>query len=266
MAGTARTDKFLLSTATIMVGPLADLHKFQPSTHSIGLVKNFTITSDPAYVELTQGIKNNIVMSVRNQDGIKASCEVYEYTARNLAYGAGLDASGPSYDPMPDMWASSASVAAASSSIEVASDITTDLGAGDYIFLQDGIDDAVHIAKVLTAVYATTKTTITVATGYETPPTKIWPIGTRIGKIKRVDLGGISFQPELAVKVVGILPKDNSPFTILLPKVKITKGMSVGFQTDNFGNLPFEFTPYAGVPTDPMYPFYGEAAAVLFPR
>ncbi|CCV12935.1 hypothetical protein [Mesorhizobium sp. STM 4661] len=266
MAGTARTDRFLLSTATVMVGALADLHSFQPNTHSIGLVKNFTLTSDPGYVELTQGIKNTVVMSIRNQDGIKAACEVYEYTVRNLAYAAGLDASGVSFDPMPAMWISSGAAAPAAVVITVASDITSNLAAGDYIFLQDGIDDSVHIAKVLTAVFATATTTITFATGYGVPAGKTFPIGTRIGKIKRIDLGGVQVQAEMAVKVVGILPKDNSPFTILLPRVKITKGLSVGFQTDNFGNLPFEFTPYAGVPTDPMYPFYGEAAAVLFPR
>jgi hypothetical protein len=266
MAGTAQTKSFLLSSATVMVGPQADLHKLNPAEHSIGLVKNFTMNADPTFVELTQGLKNHIVMSVKNGEGIRCSMEVYEYTLRNLAYAAGFDASGAGYDPVDTIWVTSAAIAT-NTVVEVASDITTDLAAGDYVFLQNGYDDKVHIAKVASAVFATSKTTVTFATGYETPVGASFPIGSRLGKVKKLEMGnGTNVQPELAAKIVGLLPKDNAPFTILLPRMKISKGFGVAFQTDNFGNLPFEFTPYAGTPEDPFYAEYGESVAVLFPR
>ncbi|WP_454287260.1 hypothetical protein [Rhizobium arsenicireducens] len=264
MAGAAKTKNFLLSTATVMVGPPADLHKLNPAEHSLGLVKNFQMTADPTYVELTQGVKNSVVMSVKNSDGVKCSMEVYEYTLRNMGYAAGLDASGVSFDSIETMWLASSAFAA--NAIEVSTDISLLLATGDYIFMQNGLDDKVHIAKVASVVFATAKTTITLAAGYEPAVTSLFPIGTRIGKVKRVDVGATDVQPEFAAKIVGLLPKDNAPFTILLPKIKITKGLGVAFQTDNFGNLPFEFTPYSGVSTDPFYSEYAEACAVLFNR
>lgn len=266
MAGNAKTKSFLLSTATVMVGPAADLHKLNPAEHSLGLVKNFQLTADPTYIELTQGLKNSVVMSVKNADGVKCSMEIYEYTVRNLGYAAGLDASGVSFDTNSEMWLASAAYAPAGKTIEVNSDISAKLTAGDYIFMQNGVDDKVHIAKIASAVFAATKTTITLAAGYEPAATVTFPIGTRIGKVKRIDVGNSDVQPEFAAKIVGLLPVDNAPFTILLPKIKITKGLGVAFQTDNFGNLPYEFTPYSGVETDPFYSEYENACAVLFAR
>lgn len=266
MAGNAKTKDFLLSSATVMVGAPADLHKLNPTEHSIGLVKNFQMTADPTYVELTQGLKNTVVMSVKNSDGVKCSMEVYEYTLRNMGYAAGLDASGVSFDSITDMWLASSAYESTGKTMKVNTDITSDLAAGEYIFVQNGLDDKVHIAKVASVAFATTESTITFATGYEPSATAAFPIGSRIGKVKRIDVGGADVQPEFAAKIVGLLPKDNAPFTILLPKVKITKGLGVAFQTDNFGNLPFEFTPYAGVDTDPFFGEYGSAAAILFNR
>ncbi|TIT61156.1 MAG: hypothetical protein E5W90_32965, partial [Mesorhizobium sp.] len=74
MAGNAKTNKFLLSTATVMLGALADLHKLNPAEHSIGLVKNFQLTGEAQFTELTQGIRNAVVMSVRTGEGLKTSC------------------------------------------------------------------------------------------------------------------------------------------------------------------------------------------------
>lgn len=266
MAGNAKTKNFLLSTATVMVGPPADLHKLNPAEHSIGLVKNFQMTADPTYVELTQGVKNTVVMSIKNADGVRASMEVYEYTLRNLGYAAGLDASGVSFDSVDTIWLASAAYETVGKTVKVSTDISSDLSTGDYIFLQNGLDDKVHIAKVATVAFASGSTTITLAAGYEPAAAVGFPIGSRIGKVKRMDVGANDVQPEFAAKVVGLLPKDNAPFTILIPKIKITKGLSLAFQTDNFGNMPFEFTPYSGVATDPFYAEYGEAAAVLFAR
>lgn len=266
MAGNAKTKNFMLSTATVMIGAPADLHKLNPVDHSIGLVKNFQMTSDPTFVELTQGLKNSVVMSVKNSDGVKASMEVYEYTVRNLGYAAGLDASGVSFDQAEDIWLAAGAYQTAGKTITVSTDISSKVAVGDYVFLQNGLDDKVHIAKLATVAFATGTTTLTIAAGYEPAATAAFPIGTRIGKVKRIDIGASDVQPEFAAKIVGLLPKDNAPFTILLPKIKITKGLGIAFQSDNFGNLPFEITPFAGVSTDPFFSEYGSAAGVLFAR
>ncbi len=265
MAGLAKTKSFMLSTATVMIGPAEDLHQLNPDEHSIGLVKNLQLTADPQFIELTQGINNAVVMSMKNAEGIRVSMEVYEYTLRNLAYAAGLDASGTDFDPMDDIWVTSGAVTA-NNEVTVATDLTPNLAPGDFIFIQNGLDDKVHIAKVAEATNGTGNTTITFAAGYETPSSATFPAGSRVGKVRQVKVGGTTQQPEMGVKIVGLLPKDIAPFTIYLPKAKITRGLGVAFQSDNFGNLPFELTPYAGVPGDPLYGEYGEAVAVLFPR
>lgn len=261
--GIAKTSAFMLSTATVMLGPVADLHKLNALDHSIGLVKNFQMTADPQYIELTQGISNNVVMSVKNAEGIKASMEVYEFSNRNLAYAAGLDGSGVAFDQAAAPVAISA--ASTSTTLKVGSDITTEYAVGDYIFAQKGLEDVVHIGKVKTIAFATGTTTITLETGFEIPASLSFGVGDRIGKVKKISVGGQTFQTELAAKIVGILPKDGKPFTIMLPKVKVTKGLSAAFQSDNFSNMPFEFTPYAGLPGDPFYAEYGAASAILFP-
>lgn len=262
MAGYAKTKQVMLSTATVMVGKPEDLHKLNPAEHSLGLVKNFQITADPTYVELTQGIKNTTVMSVKNSDGVRCSMEVYEYTAQNLAYGGGLDGSVDTLKTVDTIWLASAAYDDTAHTISVDGLTAGDLEPGDYIFMQTGFNDHVHIARIASV----TDDKLTLAAGYEPSDTMTFPIGTRVGKVHRLDIGGEDVQPEFAAKVVGFLPVDKTPFTILLPKIKITKGLGISFQSDNFGNLPFEFTPYGGVPTDPFYSHYGEAAAILFPR
>lgn len=266
MPGTAKTSQFLLSTATVMIGPLADLHNLNPAAHSVGLAKNFQMTFDPAYTELTQGITNNVVMSVRTAETIRASFEVYEYTLRNIAYAAGLDASGIGFDSASGLNLTTAPAAAAATTLTVSGDLTTTHPVGTYFFIQAGTDDQVHIAKVSAVTFAASNTTLTFA-GFPIPEGVTFPIGSRVGKVRKVEVGsGTLFQPELAAKIVGILPKNSEPFTILLPKVKVTRGMNIAFDAANFTNLPFELTPYAQTTSDPFYNEYAGASAILFPR
>jgi hypothetical protein len=267
MPGTAKTSSFMLSTATVMIGPKANLHSLTVADHSIGLVKNFTLTSDPAYVELTQGLRNSVVMSVRNSDGLKASMEVYEFTPSNLAYAAGLDGSVASFAPMQSLLTLFSAVASGATTAVVAGDQTGagKLAVGDYIFLQSGQTDVIHIAKISAIAYAAPNTTITFA-AFPVPTGVSFAVGDRLGEVSRIDIGGQTNQGDYGAKIVGLLPKDNTPFTILLPKVKITRGLSVAFASDNFSNMPFEMSPYSMTAADPFYADYGDAVAVLFPR
>lgn len=109
MSGDALTQAFMLGTATVMLGPQADVFDLQPSVHSIGLVKNYKMSAEPAYTKLTQGVKNTTVMSVLTSNVVRASMEVYEYTIKNLGYGLGLD--GFAVDPTTFVAAAAAAAA-----------------------------------------------------------------------------------------------------------------------------------------------------------
>ncbi|BCJ91780.1 hypothetical protein IZ6_25150 [Terrihabitans soli] len=256
MAGTARTDSFLLANATVMVGPMADLHKLQPDKHSLGLVKRFVVTADPTFVELTQGITNDVVMSVKNSHGLKASFEGYEFTSRNLAYAAGLDASGATFENASTILPLDAEVDSSDTTFVVNGDLDAEIDVGEFVYIQEA-DDKVHVVKASSVALNTGKTTIGIATGFSVPTGVTFAAGSKVAKANKVEIGGSVVQATLAAKVVGTLPKDGSPVVLLFPKIKITKGFSVSFDTENFSNLPFEFTPYAGVPGDPFYSTYG---------
>lgn len=259
MAGTAKTSQFVLSTATVMLGPVADLHKLTPATHSIGLVKNFTYTEDPEFKELTQGLNNDVVMSVKTGSGARAAMEVYEYTARNLAYAAGLDGSVVAYDPLTALFTTSAAPTGTTVTLSAA---PTGLTAGDYIFIQGGYDDLVHIGKI--ASIATN--TITLATTHAIPAGMTFPAASRVGKVLEISAGVDTLQATMAAKVTAIMPDTHLPVVLLFPKVKITRGLSVSFSSDNFSNMPFEFTPYASVMADPHYAEFGPRKFKMFTR
>jgi hypothetical protein len=263
MPGQAKTNGFLLSTATVCIGPMANLWDLNPTAHSIGLVKNFQSNSDPTLVELTQGIKNQPVMTVPTSDGLKVSFEVHEFTLRNMAYAAGLDGSGAGYNAIPTINLSTAQITAAATAIVVAGDVTASIAIGDWIYIQNGLDDYVHIAKVSLTAFST-NTTLTFA-GYAIPTGLTFPIGTRVGKIKPIEMGAALPQVDLCAKIFGIMPKDNRPIVIVYPKIRITKGFSLAFQSDNFAAMPWEFTPYPLVSTDTYYSEFGDAMMRLYP-
>lgn len=259
MAGEALTGKFMLGTATVMVGLPADMENFQPSTHSIGLVKNFSITSDPAYTELTHGKKNSIVASVMTSNPVRATMEVFEYTSRNLAYALGLDGS-----------VLSAPGAAVTSTV---TDVVTDgsptptstvslvsvtgFAINDWIMIQQGTEDRVIVRKVTAVTVGTNDLTVTPVVSQDISA------GATVTKVNKVDVGSKDEQPFLAAVIVGTLA-DESEVVIQIPKLRIVKGFHLAFQTDNFGNLPIEFTVYDQVSTDTHYADFAGASARIF--
>lgn len=254
MAGLAKTDRFQFSTASILVGPQADQLKLNSVDHSIGLVKNVIVDANPTSIELTQGLQNDVVFSANNSMQLKISAEVYEYTARNLAYGLSLDATSPSlFTTSPVPVALTAPVAAAATTLTVSSDVSAQFPAGSWAFLQEGTDDVVHLFKVTSSAFASTITTITF-TGYPVPTGMTFTTAAgRIGKVNKIDADPNASNASVAVRIIGNLVTDKRPIMLHFPKVKILKGFSMRFTSDGFGNLPFEFTPYTPVPTDPGY-------------
>lgn len=248
MAGEAKSQQFMLGTATVMIGPQSELFNLNPDEHSIGLVKNFSISGQPSYTELTQGVKNSVVFSVMTGNPVTATMEVYEHTSKNLAYGLGLD--GSTLDPITQSTTTNADVpanVAGSSSIPVGD--VANFAIGDWVQAAvPGANDKLLIAR-LKEVDAAGKT-LTISDDHKFDYEL--PAGTIVKKVNVVGIGSRSDQPFLAAKIVGDLA-DGTPVALLIPKVRITGGFTLAFKTDSFGNLPFKFQPYDLVSTDPFY-------------
>lgn len=274
MTGEARSAAFLLSEATVMIGPLASLWDLNPATHSIGLVKNFTMASNPAFTELTQGVKNSVVYSVLTRNQVTCGMEVYEFTAKNMAYGLGLDGSGMTLMPtgysLKSAINGSSAPGVTAATFDTDSDVTGNFDAGDWIAIQHPtLLDTVHIAKLSADATQTGTGTLTHTlnfTGFGVKTGVSFPAGSKIYKVTRLEVANGLQPPFLAAKVVGILPEESRPITLIVPKMKITKGFNLAFTSQNFGNLPFEFTPYDLLPADPNYSeFQNRGLAALFP-
>lgn len=251
MAGEAKTSSFMLGTATVMLGAQSELFDLNAEDHSIGLVKNFRMMGEPQYTELTQGVKNTIVYSVMTQNTIRASMEVFEYTSRNIAYSLGLEGGGMMAQTVNTTLSSPASASA--TSITVADE--TGFAVDDYVMIQDGSDDKVYVRKLSAVSAATLEFTQALP--------KAVPTGATVQKSNVIGIGSKEDQPFLAAKIVGTIA-DGTEIAILCPKIRVINGFSLGFTTEGFDNLPYEFTFYDLVGTDPFFAeFGGEQAKLL---
>lgn len=255
MAGEARTSEFLLTTATVMIGPQSKVMELNPSQHSVGLIKNVQATANMNFTELTQGINAQIVSSVNTTNQAKITGEVYEYTARNLAYAAGIDSSGTDYDPITDTFPLKTAITTGGASIALNTGDGAKWSAGDYGVIADTDNpDRLHVFKV----QSIATDTLTLATAYAMPTTMTFGTATTIiYRVHSIKVGAVARQPTFGCKLVGLLPESGQPITMIFPKVKITKGLSVNFQTNDFANMPFEFTPYSLVAADPFFADFG---------
>lgn len=246
MAGEARTTDFALGTATVMIGPQSKLLDLNVTNDSIGLVKNFTLTSEVGFTDLTQGTRNTVVYSVKTSDTLNASMEVYEMTGKNLTYGLGLDGSAISAQ------SANTTIAANTTANSNAIQLTANAGftANSWVMISPsnkGADDVIvrRIAN-LTGSNATLSANIV----------DVVPMGSKIKVVNNIAIGGWQEPPFLAAKIAGTLA-DGSIVTVLLPKIKITKGFTMAFNSENYGNLPYEFSVFDLVPTDPFYAEFG---------
>lgn len=245
MAGEALTSKFMLGTATLMLGPVADLFDLNVAEHSVGLAKNVTMKSTPGFIELTQGVKNNTVYSVMNSNKVMVTGEVYEYTSKNLAYSLGLDGSTLAPTTVSTSVTTAMALSSGSTDDAILCSTTTGFAAHDWVLIQVGNDDQVFVRKVVSV---EASTSITVDSGL---PVAL-PVGTTVKKSNIIGIGSKADQPFLSAKIVGTIA-DGSEVAILIPKVRITSGASLAFKTDAYDNIPMELTVYDLVATDPNY-------------
>lgn len=260
MAAAPKTNQFMIGDATIMVGPMASVFDLMPDKHGLGLTKNLAVKVETGSVDLTAGISQTPVFSVQNQFNPMASCEVYEYTARNLAYGLGLDASGTAYDAAltPGPFSLATPAAAASTSVALATGAGAGFAIGDWVILQQS-EDYVFAAKVVS------KATDTLTIDRAIPAGLTFAVATTTVYEAR-SIAAVGGQNNfMSVKAVAIMPKDKRPIPILFPKVRITRGFDLSMGSSDYSNLPFEFQPFPLTPEDALYSAFapGEVFKVL---
>jgi len=249
------TNQFNIGISTLMIGPMDKVLELTPEEHSIGLIKNFTITAETNEVTLTQGIRNTQVDSQVTGNTIQMTTEVYEYTAKNIAYAAQL--AGENFSLTGNYKLKTAVTGGVSATTvvlkEVPASAQADLSAGDTIALQCTSTkdyDKIWLGKVASAPTWTADSqdenigdlsitlTAAIPSGWE------FAAGDSVFYVNLIPVGSDEPQPYYGVKIVGILPNGNEPFTIICPKAKITGGFNISFTTDNYGNMPFQLTPY----------------------
>lgn len=248
-AGLAKTNYFLLSTATVMIGAMDELHDLNPTEHGIGLVKNFTMSSEPAYTELQQGVKGSVVFSVMTANPVKATMEVFEYTGKNLSYALGLDGAALEDTLGASTVGTAVPASPGQNTLLVVSGST--FSAGDTIMIQkDAVDDFV-IRKIVSI------STNTLTLDADLPAIGV---GAKVKQVNVIDIGSKVDQPFFSAKIAGTLANGEAA-VIEIPKLRITKGFNMAFTSDNYGNLPYEFTVYDLVSTDTSYAEFGNGNA-----
>lgn len=243
MAGEALTTQFMLSSATLMLGPQASMFDLQANTHGLGLVKNVKVSSKPAFKDLTQGIQNKVVFSVRTESTTSVSAEVYEYTGRNLKYILGLDGgvNAPAVDTVTTIGSATTSGASTMSVVSAAG-----IAANAWLMISDPVfPDRFYVREVLSVAS-------NVLTLKSALPSVVLPIGTVVTLLSPIDIGSNELQPFLSAKIIGTTA-DGKPAGFLFPKVRVVNGFDFGFMTDDFSNLPIELAVYDLVPSDPLY-------------
>ena len=249
MPGLALTNKFMLGTATLMIGAMADLHSLGVA-QSLGLVKNVGLKTTPGFVDLTQGVKNNVVTSVQNKNDMTVDAEMFEYSAKNLTYGVSLD--GSAVVPAVNSTTTTGLLTAAGGPPIVTPAVipvtaATGMTAGKYLAIHIDNSEQIFIRKIVSVAALN----ITVNQGL---PVDV-PSGAQVEVVNMVPLGSTKDNPYLAAKIVGQLA-DNSWVTILIGKCRVTSGISMAFKTDNFDNIPMQLTVYDVTPSDPNYSFF----------
>lgn len=158
MAGEAKTTQFNVSDGTLMIGPVGEAYNLTPEKHSVGLIKQMTCTSTKNRIELTQGLQQLVVDSQVTGNDVSVTADVYEYTAANLAYAAGLD--GSKYQPGKTFILKEAVNGDGDSTNRITvysdNDVSSQFAEGQHLLIQakySGADDRVAVGVVSSTQY-----------------------------------------------------------------------------------------------------------------
>lgn len=254
--GLAMTNRFMLGAATLLLGAQADLFNLTRAEHSVGLIKNFSMMSEPTFTDLSQGVKNTLVYSVMTGNSVRASAELYEFTHKNLAYVAQMNGAIVETDTNIETTLSAAVTGSSGTpATTIAVTSATGFAVGDWILIQDPTtpDDAIvrKIASIATNV-------ITTNPNIE----RNLANASIVRRVNVVDVGSKEEQPFFSAMVLGTLA-DGTEISVCLPKVRVTNGLNLSFQTNDYGNMPIELGIYDLTPTDPHFAQFGAVPAKI---
>lgn len=257
MAGEAKSQEFMFNNATVMIGPMEDVMNLTPNAHSIGLIRNVTVSNSPAKTNLSQGIQNVTVHSTITGIETLANMEVYEFTAKNVGYALGLEAAAYTLYANHTLAAGVVGDGLTTDTISItaATDLTASYPIGSWLLLRantTGNSDLTFLAKVLTRTYSSTYHTLTVQLDRDIPVGFTFSAGDTVCRQQQIPVGVKTAQAYYGMKIAAELPEGGN-VVIILPKVQIREGFNMGFVTDNYVNMPCVFECFDQVPTDPLY-------------
>jgi len=245
---TAKTNKFILSEAAVMLGPQADLYNMNIATHGIGLTKNLQFQEETTFTDLTQGSTNQIVSTTKTGSNVTVGFEVYEYTAANMAYAMGLNGAGLSTQTVASTMAS----ALTGTGSEVAFPLTSATGfaQGDYIAADTGSGEVI-IRKIVSIATNTITVDKPLAVGQDLAS------GAKVYVTNFVQAGGFDPSTFMAMKLL-TRTTSGDEIAVYIPKVRVTKGLNLSATSSDYSNLPFEVQAFALVSTDSFFSEFGD--------
>lgn len=244
---------FMLSSATLMITPYGGTPCFdlQPSTHSVGMIKEAAINVEAGSIDLMNGVAQALVDSRKTGVSGSISGNVYEYTAQNFMYAQGI--SGTPVQIKRGVLTAAVAAAATSATLnsspipgDTASSITGlgDIPSGATLIFQDAANpDRLFPTRTSGATTGTGPYTVTFAGNYAMPTGVSFAIGDYVWVVNEVGVADTTQDNLVAVKLVGTLSNFNRPVVAVFPKVRVIKGFQISFSETQHGSMPWEMRP-----------------------
>lgn len=248
-----KNNAFLLGEATLMLAPYSDatsVFDLTPALHSLGMVRNVSVSEESDKIELRKGIQQLLVDSKKSNVRVSLAAEIFEFNAQNMLYSLSRAATAV----LPKRGKLKTAVAGAAATFVVNTDpipgesatgltVAADIPVGATLVIQSTGSDTDYILPVKVTATTTMVTgdfTVTAAV----PAGMSFPIGSSVWVVNEIPIGSVDEQDFFKVKVVGTLSNNRKPMAVILPKVKIMKGFNLNFDEGNYTSMPFEFDPY----------------------
>ncbi len=250
MSADVKTNAYLLGNATLMMAPFGtDPYTLTPADHSVGMVKNVTLSEEADQVELRHGIQQHLVDSRKSNVRTTISAEVYEFNAQNMYYSLSVAKTAVAVKRGKLKTA----VSGASATIVVNTDplpgdpatgltVIGDIPNGATILIQraNGGDYVFPVRVTAPTTTATGDFTVTAAI----PVGVSFAAGDKVWVVNEIAGATTSEQDFFTLKIAGTLSNNNRPVVAIIPKVKVARGFNLSFDETNYGNMAFEFNPY----------------------
>lgn len=246
-----KNNAFMIGNATVMMAPwTTDVFSLTPNLHSIGMVKTVTVGLEADTIDLRHGIQQNLVDQKRAGVRTPVTFDGYEFTAQNLFRAAGYanTAIQRKHGTLTAALAAagtSASIASAPVPGDANSGITatTDIPSGSTLLIQQtNQTDFVYPVRTTGAATGTGPYVATLANAI--PTGMSFAIGDEVWVVNEIGYGQQKDTDFFGVKIAGTLSNYNVPIVVVLPKVKVTSGFNLNFSETDYGNMPFQISPF----------------------